>query len=233
MSSIQKVRGFVLFVACVSAAAFLLTAPASAKDDEKGASIVGEFESYRSGVLTIIIGVKDDGKGNGSGSPARVKVDSDFKVVLYNGDETKEAAAGNVFTDKLEKGAKVTINFDGDKKLTRIEVGGKNGGYKYAAIAYSPTTGAYGFGNKFDSRKGAEDKALAECKADDAKVAGSVKNGWCILAVGDFDASIYACGDNSDKAEARKTAMAECGKLVKPCHIVSSVSSEGRSEAVK
>ena len=49
----------------------------------------------------------------------------------------------------------------------------------YAAIAYSPKTGAYGFGDKYDSRKGAEEKALAECKGDDALVVVWVKNGWC------------------------------------------------------
>jgi DNA-binding protein YbaB len=78
----------------------------------------------RNGVLTIIVGVK----GNGDGLPSRLKVDPDVKVFLMSGDEPEERTAKEVFTDKLRAGTKVKITLDGDKKITKIEVGGKKKG---------------------------------------------------------------------------------------------------------
>ena len=103
----------------------------------------------------------------------------------------------------------------------------------YAAIAYSPKTGVFGYGFKFDYRKEAEQKALDECKADDALVVVWVKNGWCSLAAGDDDPSIIGYGDNQDRDEAIKTALAECRKLTAKVHSVISVSSDGKAQAVK
>src|SRR5438552_5382280 len=58
-------------------------------------------------------------------------------------------------------------------------------GDKYAAIAYSPSSGAYGYSVGFATRTGAEKEALAQCKGDDAQVPVWARNGWCCLAVGD------------------------------------------------
>jgi Domain of unknown function (DUF4189) len=96
----------------------------------------------------------------------------------------------------------------------------------YAAIAYSPKTGAYGYGFEFDTRGKAEKKALAECKGDDAELVAWVKNGWCVLAVGD-DAK-YGYGTNADLDVARKTALEECTKITKNSHILICVSSDGK-----
>ncbi len=76
-------------------------------------------------------------------------------------------------------------------------------------------------------------KALEECKGDDAQVIVWVKNGWCSLAVGDDDASIFGYGDNQDKDQAIKTALAECSKRTAKVHTVITVSSDGKAQAVK
>ena len=98
----------------------------------------------------------------------------------------------------------------------------------YAAIAYSPKTGAYGYGDKFDSRKAAEQKALAECKADDAQIIVWCVNNWCALAVGDNNA--YGYGYNKDGDAACKTTLAECSKHGANSHIVICVSSDGQTK---
>jgi uncharacterized protein YkwD len=84
----------------------------------------------------------------------------------------------------------------------------------YAAIAFSPKTGAVGSGSNVDSQEKAEKAALADCKADDAQVVVGVKNGYCALAVG----ANHKYGVGAQKAEdtgdtALKTAKAECRKI--------------------
>ena len=95
----------------------------------------------------------------------------------------------------------------------------------YAAIAFSPGTGAYGYGYGFDSRKGAEKEALAQCSGDDAQVVVWVRNGWCSLAVGDNNAYGYAGGDNAGTV--RKNALAECRKRTTNSKVVITLSSDG------
>lgn len=53
---------------------------------------------------------------------------------------------------------------------------------RYAAIAYSPQTGAYGYSYNAGSRSSAERSALNRCRARDARVVVWVKNGWAALA---------------------------------------------------
>jgi Domain of unknown function (DUF4189) len=102
----------------------------------------------------------------------------------------------------------------------------------YAAIAYSPKTKGYGYGDKFGSRKAAEEKALAECDGDDAQLLVWVKNGWCAVAVGDDGKYGWSDGNGTgDRDEARKTAIAECTKAGgKNSHILICVSSEGKTK---
>ena len=98
---------------------------------------------------------------------------------------------------------------------------------KFAAIAFSQATGAYGYGYAFDSRDGAEKEALAQCSGDDAAVVVWVRNGWCALAVGDDNAYGYGWAD--DLGSARKIALAECRKRTTNSRIVICVSSEGKT----
>ena len=43
----------------------------------------------------------------------------------------------------------------------------------YAAIAYSPSTGAYGYAYNYWSRYSAEREALRRCAAEDAEIVGA------------------------------------------------------------
>ena len=65
--------------------------------------------------------------------------------------------------------------------------------YMYAAIAYSPATGKYGYSWNCDTRGEAEQRALNACKADDARIVCWVNNGFCALALGD-DKSRWGVG---------------------------------------
>ena len=95
----------------------------------------------------------------------------------------------------------------------------------FAAIAFSQATGSYGYGYGFDTRGDAEKEALAQCNGDDAQVVVWVKNGWCVLAVGDDNA--YGYGWASDIGSARKKALAECRKLTANSRVLICVSSDG------
>ncbi len=59
---------------------------------------------------------------------------------------------------------------------------------RYAAVAYSVSTGKCGYAWNHTSRRAAESAALSEVDAADAKIVGWVSNGWLVLVVG---------GDNS------------------------------------
>jgi hypothetical protein len=84
----------------------------------------------------------------------------------------------------------------------------------FAAIAYSPETGKYGYAHGYGTREISEQVALRNCKADDARIVASVLNGFCALAVGDDGAwgvgSSTLSGANNTAAKDR--ALAECKK---------------------
>ena len=54
----------------------------------------------------------------------------------------------------------------------------------YAAVAFSKSSGEYGYAWNWPTRAMAENEALAKCKADDAKIVGWVRGGWLVLFVG-------------------------------------------------
>jgi serine/threonine-protein kinase len=88
---------------------------------------------------------------------------------------------------------------------------------RYAAIAYSPKTGKFGYAWNWGSRSQAESQALSECKADDAKVVGWVKGGWLALAVADDNAYAtgYEYGDGASSANACQKAIDDCKEQTK------------------
>ncbi|MBA2433230.1 MAG: DUF4189 domain-containing protein [Chthoniobacterales bacterium] len=53
---------------------------------------------------------------------------------------------------------------------------------RYAAIAYSKSTGAYGYGNGYPTKEAALARARQECGRSDAK-AFRARNSWIALAV--------------------------------------------------
>ncbi|HVS34024.1 MAG TPA: DUF4189 domain-containing protein [Gemmataceae bacterium] len=92
----------------------------------------------------------------------------------------------------------------------------------YTAIAYSEKTGRYGYSHDYSSSDEAKQRALAECKADDAKVLVCVGNGWCALALS--DGSEYGFAYGGSESIARRIALQECrDRGGKNAHIVVSV----------
>lgn len=84
----------------------------------------------------------------------------------------------------------------------------------YAAIAFSPKTGKYGFAWNHSSRYSAERAALANCKADDAKVVTWVNFGWAVLVIGEDNAYGYdvTFGEGATSGDAYKSALKEFRK---------------------
>lgn len=82
----------------------------------------------------------------------------------------------------------------------------------YAAVAYSKTTGKYGYAWNYGSRPAAERAALARCPAEDARIIVWVKGGWLAVAIGENNAYGYGFshGVGSTNGEARRRAVAEC-----------------------
>ena len=82
----------------------------------------------------------------------------------------------------------------------------------YAAVAYSPATGKYGYAWNHRSRYLAERAALSKCPAADARVVGWVKGGWLVLAVGDNNAygTGWEYGVGATNVDAYKRALRQC-----------------------
>ena len=88
-------------------------------------------------------------------------------------------------------------------------------GDTYAAIAYSPATGRYGYAYNHGSRRSAENAALRHCKADDARIVTWVHNGFCALAIGDDRSrwgTGWSYGDGATNTSAKRRALDECGR---------------------
>ena len=79
----------------------------------------------------------------------------------------------------------------------------------YAAIAYSPSTGKYGYAYGKGSRAAAENAARAYARAGDARIAIWCKNAWCALALSNPSGAWGAAWGNS-KAEASNAALRNC-----------------------
>ena len=96
-------------------------------------------------------------------------------------------------------------------------------GDTYAAIAYSPATGKWGYGNNYGSRGAAERAALQNCPEPDARIVTWVHNGFCALALGD-DRSCwgigYSWGNGASNTAARNFALQDCRGRTTGAHIV-------------
>ncbi len=91
----------------------------------------------------------------------------------------------------------------------------------YAAIAYSRSTGAYGYAYGYHTRKEAEDEALKRCDAEDAQVLTWGQNRWIALARASDNSYGHAGADT--ESEAQKTALSYCGEHSDDCEIVVSI----------
>jgi hypothetical protein len=77
----------------------------------------------------------------------------------------------------------------------------------FAAIAYSPTTGKYGYAKRQNTRAAAEKLALRNCGAADATIVVWVRDGWCALAASRSITPIYGFGSAVKKADAERLAL--------------------------
>lgn len=79
----------------------------------------------------------------------------------------------------------------------------------YCAIAYSTSTGNWGEGHGFYSRAQAEQRALRECNASDAFIAGWGQNRYVVLVVENGGAA-WGCGSRPTLEAAKKEAYRLC-----------------------
>ena len=84
----------------------------------------------------------------------------------------------------------------------------------YAAVAFSPSTGKYGYCWDSPTRGRAEQEALSKCPEKDARIVGWVQGGWLVLAIGNDN--IYGVGweygDGATNTDAVLRAKSECQK---------------------
>jgi serine/threonine-protein kinase len=102
-------------------------------------------------------------------------------------------------------------------------------GDTYAAIAYSKSTGSYGYAYNHGSRASAEAAAIKYCKADDASVVVWVHNGFCALAIGDDKEAYgygFSYGNGATNTDAKNRALLEARKRTTNARIVLCVCSE-------
>jgi Tat protein secretion system quality control protein TatD with DNase activity len=78
---------------------------------------------------------------------------------------------------------------------------------RFAAIAYSESTGRCGDGRGFSDLEEAKAEAVRQCHAEDAKVVTWARNAWCSLAVGD-NHHVHASHWGHTQAEAQDQAIA-------------------------
>ncbi|MBC8871217.1 MAG: DUF4189 domain-containing protein [Planctomycetes bacterium] len=89
---------------------------------------------------------------------------------------------------------------------------------RYAAIAYSPSTGKYGYSHGSSSRCSAERAALGHCPEKDVRILAWTRNAWCVLALGD-SVGEYGWAWATDSQRAKSRAIEECRKRTTNCYI--------------
>ncbi len=101
----------------------------------------------------------------------------------------------------------------------------------FAAVAYSPETGSFGYSYNHGSRWSAEQAALESCEASDARIVCWVNRGFCALALGDDKAcwgTGWSYGDDATNTEAIDRALAECRKRTPGARLVLCLVSDGQ-----
>lgn len=83
--------------------------------------------------------------------------------------------------------------------------------HRFAAIAYSPCTGRYGYAFGQGCRAEADAEAVANCGAADARPVAWVENGWVALARSCNGPAISCGWSTRSLAEAKAIALRGCG----------------------
>lgn len=79
----------------------------------------------------------------------------------------------------------------------------------YAAVAYSPSGGTWGYGHGYPSKSQAISRARSECGRADARTSWC-KNAWIALAISDRSPGGYGMAWATTASGARSRALAEC-----------------------
>jgi hypothetical protein len=82
-------------------------------------------------------------------------------------------------------------------------------GDTFAAIAYSPKTGRYGYGNGYPTKSQAIARAKRECGSGNART-NWCKNAWIALAISDGSRGGWGSAWGATADLARDSARAEC-----------------------
>jgi hypothetical protein len=97
-------------------------------------------------------------------------------------------------------------------------------GDTYAAVAYSPKTGRYGYGQGYPTKSQAIARALRECGRRDART-NWCRNAWIALAISDQSPGGWGSSFGATPQIAKSTAIAECLARNPDAHVVICVSS--------
>lgn len=94
----------------------------------------------------------------------------------------------------------------------------------YGAIAYSPSTGSYGWAHDFGSQNAAENAALDSCydRANDCQVAVWFRNACGALAVGPNG---WGAAWAVKQRKARRDAVSQCSNYSANCSVAYSLCS--------
>ena len=79
----------------------------------------------------------------------------------------------------------------------------------YCAMAYSTSTGNWGDGRGYNTRAEAEARAMGECHARDAFIAGWGHNRYVVLVVGN-GGTAWGCGSQPTYEAAKREAFRLC-----------------------
>ncbi len=96
-------------------------------------------------------------------------------------------------------------------------------GDSYAAIAYSASSGRWGYGNGYGSQGEAVARALSECGRSDAQT-NWCRNAWIALAISNQSPGGWGSGWGATASAARKAAIRECRGRNPDAHVVLCVS---------
>ncbi|MFN2622361.1 MAG: DUF4189 domain-containing protein [Chthoniobacterales bacterium] len=98
-------------------------------------------------------------------------------------------------------------------------------GDKFAAIAYSPKTGKWGYGCNYSTKAEAIARAKSECGSKDART-NWCKNAWISLALSDNSPGGWGSAWGSTREEAQAASRKECLARNPDARIVVTVSAD-------
>jgi hypothetical protein len=96
-------------------------------------------------------------------------------------------------------------------------------GDSFAAIAFSPSTGRWGYGNGFSTKSEAIARARRECGRRDSKT-NWCKDAWIALAISNQSAGGWGSSWGDTPEIARNKAISECLSRNPDAHVVLCVS---------